>query len=576
VTTWWHSDQERLKLEKDAIAALEAKADWLENIAWDLDNEFRLIAVFDIVLAHARFSLRITYHNTFPSSPPGIAPIADIKLSGHQYGAGGDLCLQIRPDNWRPEYTGADMIKSAQQLLSDEAPDSDGAVQAAPSDHDLPDTIRFRGAVFRFYIPAVSRLFLGLMKTGVTPVKLKAHWCGDDFVVVQMRSIQLDGEDVPLPDLPLALGREGFSSDGAIIRTETDVAGFSGTTETAFADYFGIPSPFSEASPYALIIGQTGTILLFRRSFGDDGALIAHQTILQPTERARSGDQYADLKDTQVGIVGLGSLGAKIATSLARAGVGRFELVDSDILHAGNLERHDADWRDIGLHKADLVARRVRLVRAGVKAHAWRSALGVQVSTREAGNVHAALDSCDVVIDATANPEAFNNLAGLIQRSNSTLIWGGVYAGGVGGEIARSRPLKDPSPFDVRDAVAAFHAQAAEPVPLPLGAGYDGQDGDTVWSATDADVAAIAAAMTAMALDALIEREPSRYDAHAYLLGLERAYIFKAPFHAQPIVADAPLRTNLSPPGEAGVEKDFVNTLIKKKLDDIKNTTKDD
>jgi hypothetical protein len=250
-------------------------------------------------------------------------------------------------------------------------------------------------------------------------------------------------------------------------------------------------------------------------------------------------------------------------------------LVDSDILHVGNLERHDADWRDIGLHKADLVARRVRLVRAGVKAHAWRSALGAQVSTREAGNVHAAIDACDVVIDATANPEVFNNLAGLVQRSNSTLIWGGVYPGGVGGEIARSRPLKDPSPFDVRDAVAGYYAQADEQMMLPLGVGYDGQDGDTVWTATDADVTAIAAAMTAMALDALIEREPSRYDAHAYLLGLERAGIFKAPFHVQPIIADAPLRKKLSPPGEEGVEKEFVDTLIKKKLDDIKNSTQD-
>ena len=76
----------------------------------------------------------------------------------------------------------------------------------------------------------------------------------------------------------------------------------------------------------------------------------------------RSGDEYSDLSKRRVGVVGLGSLGSKVAASLARAGVGHFTVVDEDILHAGNLARHDGDWRDVGLHKADLVARRLRLI----------------------------------------------------------------------------------------------------------------------------------------------------------------------------------------------------------------------
>ena len=114
---WWYSNQRRLSKEKAAIAALEVASDWLEGVEWSIDHQLRLRAIFDICLDHRRFRLQITYHNTFPSSPPSIAPVEDIRVSGHQYGQGGDLCLQIRPDNWCPDYTGADMISSAHALF---------------------------------------------------------------------------------------------------------------------------------------------------------------------------------------------------------------------------------------------------------------------------------------------------------------------------------------------------------------------------------------------------------------------------------------------------------------------------
>lgn len=304
--------------------------------------------------------------------------------------------------------------------------------------------------------------------------------------------------------------------------------------------------------------------------------LIRYRTILQPVEtERRSGDEYADLDSKRVGIVGLGSLGSKIAASLARTGVGQFVLVDGDILHAGNLERHDADWRDVGLHKADLAARRLRLLAPGVRCYAWQTAIGAQVSTGEAGNVNAALDGCDLIVDATAEPEVFNHLAGLVGGAKATLVWGAVFAGGLGGEVGRSRPRKDPDPFHIRDSINQVYDAVDAPAPLAAGRGYDGDEGGSVLTATDADVSAIASLVAALALDALIAREPSRYDAHAYLVGHAHGWLFEGPFHVQPIIADAPVRTDLSPPDEDAVEKDFVGELIQNKLHEIEDRSKD-
>ncbi len=55
-------------------------------------------------------------------------------------------------------------------------------------------------------------------------------------------------------------------------------------------------------------------------------------------------------------IVGCGSVGSLIALELARAGVGKFILVDGDTLEVHNICRHQLGFRDIGRYKVDAVA----------------------------------------------------------------------------------------------------------------------------------------------------------------------------------------------------------------------------
>ena len=151
---WWINDPKRLADERRAIAAIDE--DWFENPAWSLDSQNRLRLVFDIVLPHRRFRLDMTYHNTFPASPPSVRPVDDPeRISSHQYGPGGELCLSIRSDNWSPDVTGADMIHSAKTLLDLETPDEDGEVLPAPSAHHVTHEQLLRYATARFYVDPV-------------------------------------------------------------------------------------------------------------------------------------------------------------------------------------------------------------------------------------------------------------------------------------------------------------------------------------------------------------------------------------------------------------------------------------
>ena len=61
------------------------------------------------------------------------------------------------------------------------------------------------------------------------------------------------------------------------------------------------------------------------------------------------------LRDKAVSIVGCGSLGATLALSLARAGVGAFYLFDMDRLSPVNIARHQAGLKDLGRFKASVL-----------------------------------------------------------------------------------------------------------------------------------------------------------------------------------------------------------------------------
>ena len=44
------------------------------------------------------FQLDLRYPQLFPETPPSVIPRDGRRISGHQYGRGGELCLEFRPD----------------------------------------------------------------------------------------------------------------------------------------------------------------------------------------------------------------------------------------------------------------------------------------------------------------------------------------------------------------------------------------------------------------------------------------------------------------------------------------------
>ena len=102
-------------------------------------------------------------------------------------------------------------------------------------------------------------------------------------------------------------------------------------------------APFFTTSKLTALPKSTTTALPSLRVFlidsGEQPELLEHRIVWPSPSDFRLSEEAQRLANVRVGIVGLGSMGSKIAVSLARSGVRRFLLVDDDYLAPGNMVR---------------------------------------------------------------------------------------------------------------------------------------------------------------------------------------------------------------------------------------------
>lgn len=133
---WFFERIARFELEQKAIADLEQEVPWIENVNWRISDKAAICVEADIRIGEAIWAVTLTYPRIFPDSPPTVTPRdSNERWSGHQYGSGGELCLEYRPDNWHSSITGAEMLRSAYKLLSTEAGVNQTETQEVPSAH---------------------------------------------------------------------------------------------------------------------------------------------------------------------------------------------------------------------------------------------------------------------------------------------------------------------------------------------------------------------------------------------------------------------------------------------------------
>lgn len=534
----WHFENlARSRKEREAIEALAAQVEWLTTRGWRIDGSLRLILDADIATSARSYPVCLRYPNHFPHSPPLVLPRGEsARWSAHQYGAGGELCLEHGTDNWHPDLTGADMLRSAHRLLEGEVP-VDGDPRGVASRHETTLGQNWRFEYSRFLVtPEFIEMATSLVDAVVCEAKAFGTYHEESFVNIIGAVTLPSGSVWQEPNLPGVLRQELHERSVAVVRWPEGLPTPSLDTLTAFRAAFTERNIIIPATRFVLLLH--GTDMRSYLLVEDSDRVWQTSVIVPPASSQRLDEQHAILSVRKVAVVGCGSLGSKIAVMLARSGVGRFLLVDDDMLFPDNLVRHELDWREVATHKVDSLARRIQLVNPRAVCEKRQHRLGGQESSGSLESLIESLSGCDLLIDATADPAVFNYLCAVVAVAKRPLAWAEVFGGGFGGLIARHRPGVEPEPASMRRAIEQWCSDRGRPIQR---AGNDYAGGPTVpMIADDADVTVIASHSARLVIDMLIGRDPSVFPYSVYLIGLTSGWIFDAPFDTYPIDVGPP------------------------------------
>ena len=552
---WYLDSPERFRLEREVIERLASSCGWLVPGQWRMDEMLRLVWDGEIIVDGQVREVSLRYPNHFPHSPPSVLPRdSNARWSGHQFGAGGELCLEYGPDNWHHELTGADMIQSAQRLLQGEAPAVDGAPAEVLSRHSTTLGQDLRNKKLRLLVTReLHDTVTTLPDSTVVTGKLVVMYHEECIVYVMGSLTTLSGTEWVDPAIPKQLKYEAREPQYLLVRWPANADLPSTKSAKELRSTVGATDAAMREIVYVVI--ARGATIYGHRLWDEDDTIIPISVIPAQSTMARVDGSHAALITRKVAVVGCGSLGSKIAVMLARVGIGRFLLVDDDVMLPDNLVRHDLDWRDVGAHKAEAVARRVELVSPTAECHTRRHRLGGQESSGSIETLISSLASCDLIIDATADAHAFGYLTAAAASGRKPIVWAEVFGGGFGGLIARHRPSLEPDPASMRRTIENWCRDQGKPIERTVN--YESRGSGPPLIADDADVAVVAAHAARLAIDTLIPRNPSIFPYSVYMIGLVQGWIFDQPFDTHPIDVGPPSPSPAPPVNQQVVEEEM-------------------
>lgn len=561
---WWLTDSSRVRIEKDAVEELAAEGDWWTLSGWAI-NKFRFSAEGVITVHGASYAVRLVYPDQFPSVPAWVEPQDETaRWSNHQYGAGGVLCLELRPDNWMPGATGADVLRSAHNLLMTENPLGDGAEGEVPSGHRISDLQSYDWGQEPVLIGAgcFDRLMRGVSE-GVAALR----WHADDNV---WPILVFDAVDRAQPQHPPSFDLGTLRLELPVVMGRANRPDPSPKNRDDLATMLGIAldSAMNAKGLVAIAVGGDG---IAPYHSPDAECVFERKWVVLPDETGlRSGRQHFAANKT-VAVVGLGSIGSKIAEMLLRSGVIRFVLVDGDVVLPANLERHTLDWRDVGFRKAVAVSRRLRHIVPGITVDVIAANLNWQRSAKTYAHDFERIAASDLIVDATGSAPTTLLLGAVAAENGKPFLSVTAFEGGLGCTIARSIPGRDPPYVFGRTAFDAFCEEMNVEPPQSGTRTYEAlSEAGEPMVADDAAVGIAAAHASRIALDILDDRVGPAETAWL-LVGFRAGWLFTR--HGHSIALDVPPPPPADTPGDDPEINNFVLALANEALDAAKDSS---
>ncbi len=511
-TAWWDRWPGRLEYELNA----------LEASGYRLLAEDRSTGLVALkVLAPAaktgigEVPLTVTFPDGYPHTAPRVtAP--DLGMAHHQGPFGGTLCLLGRETKYWTSTdtaaalldaqlakaiaagraapgTGVDELDQAEPFASyypyapaaefllagaidDVTPGQSGKVEFVVSGPfpPTPQGPRFIGLVeevrdVRRVLHRCPDAVAGLFGSG--GVRVTGRWVmldgpvrSDDPAELWRAAADADAEDVPVAAVDgrmLQLRAVGFPDE--ISRTEHGTSWVVVIRETA-------PPNRQQSRPKKRgVSGHPGRAAAQLQPRTQEAFHVARVDLVGAEDLTARSPLTAPTADRPVLVIGCGAIGSVLVDHLVRAGVGRFKLVDRDVLEPGNLTRHAATLQHTGLNKTIAMGQHVHMVNPRVEVEVLPMPVGLGTATAD-GRLSSDLladmvAQVDLVIDASAEVGIEELTADMARRFGVPWLMLQASEGAAGGTVV----LVDP---DADWCFACFQWHRAErTIPTPVAVG---------------------------------------------------------------------------------------------------------
>jgi len=530
------------------VSALETAGFVVSNVADDLSGWTLTATAPHEVTGAGAIELTMKCSPTYPLTPPTV--YADqLGLEHHQNPFSGELCLLEQPTKaWKVTWTLAEYVSA--QLGKAIAAGKHGVDQSART------TEADQGEPFSLYYTYKGSAGI-LIDTAGTALKEKGGELSVSWVITP--SVAGEGR---------LLGLVNHVVDGTTTHQAAERLGralMPGAPQRAAGRWQALDTPPREQNPAVVwrthvnaankipaarlgnvqlqLLGLTFPEERSRDEYVNGWLFIVRQTDVQQAGKRRvpvpagAGEQFhfvrayhaskedltfrapstAGLPEKSVTIIGCGAIGSVIAEHLARAGVGRFTLIDEDQLEPGNLSRHSAGFDAVGMNKVDAVALRIAEVNplSDVTMCAARVGTGfVDHGRGEIEVISHLFSQTDLVIDATADISLQQLTAALALDSQVSWLLAEGTTGLGGGAVVTS-------PSRTGGCYWCYQFHQAEGA-LPTATIIETEEvqpagcGQRTFTGTGFDLAVISAQAARVAVGVLLEDLESGYPRDAY------------------------------------------------------------
>lgn len=438
----WHNEKSLENLFNSEVSILERglSGDFSINVIIKPEENGGRLSAFGI-LKYSDSQLqqvKIVFPTRYPFSCPKIIPLQPAMPNtplhqllpkffekGNQYND-GSMCL-LRADQWnKNEHNIGWCLRRAQEWLT-----------YASSQNGFPkEKVVLENPA---HLPHSGQIILP--KEYIPPEESKT---GEIFLT-QFKPNHYIMEDNIIPNhvFPLNLGKESFKwykfPSGSTLQSVIPVINGNAFIE-AFRKFFGVNIAEGGNQNIALYFPDDPNRWYFFKlqiqRVGNLANLNFAYYIARVVEKElylRTHDIFDDqiLKAKRVTIIGLGALGSEVGRSLARNGVGTFNLFDNDIFEIGNSVRHAADLYYLGEAKTNVLKQLILRSNPNIVVNAYN----VNVLDDE-GLLDASLAESDLCVVLTAE-EHVDYLINeyYSSRLNIPFVFARVSKGGLSGSV---------------------------------------------------------------------------------------------------------------------------------------------